>query len=76
MQCACTSEKFRFKFSKAGGLKYLQFQLHEASNDEFNKVSINKVSIVCLQGKTANLLSNPARIDSARSRGLATNSYL
>ena len=41
MQCACTSEKFRFKFSKAGGLKYLQFQLHEASNDEFNKVSIN-----------------------------------
>lgn len=39
VQCASCSEKFRYEFGQAGGLKYLQLQLYNASNEEFNKVS-------------------------------------
>lgn len=38
VQCTNCSETFRSEFSKAGGLRCLQFQLHKASDNEFNKV--------------------------------------
>ena len=41
VQCTNCSETFRSEFSKAGGLRCLQFQLHKASDNEFNKVLTN-----------------------------------
>ena len=49
--CTNCSEKFRFEFSKAGGLKCLQFQLHIASDNEFNKVLTKIVLYKAIEGE-------------------------